>query len=109
MADEELHATKEPATDGSDTRYVLLRTKLDPYGQYDPRFANYEIELLSPGTDRDCALESALVAADEQAVWLVFTGEIQFIESTEGLAKIRIDEAKKKQADDAARKAAQTK
>jgi len=105
MADEDpLRATREPSTDGSDTRYVLLRTKLDPYGQYDPRFANYEIELLPPNTDRDSALESALVAADEQAVWYVFTGEIRFVESTEGLAKIRVDEAAKKQADVKARK-----
>jgi hypothetical protein len=97
MPDEELHATTEPSIDGSDVRYVLLRTKLDPYGQYDPRFANYELELLPPKTDRDCALESALVAADENAVWLVFTGEIRFVESTEGLAKIRINEAEKEQ------------
>lgn len=106
MADEELRATREPATDGSDVRYVLLRTKLDPYGQYDARFANYEIELLPPNTDRDSALESALVAADENAVWLVFTGEIRFIESTEGLAKIRVDKAAKKLAEAAARKVA---
>lgn len=94
--DEELRATSEPSTDGSDVRYVLLRTKLDPYGQYDARFANYELELLPPKTDRDCALESALVAADEQNVWLVFTGEIRFVESTEGLAKLRVDEAVRK-------------
>jgi hypothetical protein len=95
MADQvDLPATKEPVV--GETRYIQLRTLVDASAgnSYDPRFALYEIELLPPGTDRDSAMESALVAADgDELVWLVVTGEVKFVATTEGSAKVRAESA----------------
>jgi hypothetical protein len=86
-------ATKQPEI--NETRYFLLRTRMSVYGEFDPRFANYDLHPLPPGTNEDAAFDTATILADEDGSYLVLVGKWTATGSVDGVAKMRIDEARR--------------
>lgn len=98
MADE-FEAMRAPVL--GEVRYVLLRTMVDPdTGEYDARFAEYDLHPLPPDTTEDSALQTALVLADEDETWSVWVGRWECVDGVDGkraaAASIAIGAATKK-------------
>lgn len=66
-------------------RYILLRTMIDPdTGEYDRRFARYDLHPLPPDATEDSAMQTALVLADEDETWSVMVGRWECVDGVDG-------------------------